>query len=250
MQVSYGKFYSRMLGRDTEYKVYGSRGKPVLVLPCQNGRFYEFEDLGMLKVYAPYIEDGRIQVFTVDSIDGETLFADGDPRARMERHESWIKYLAEEVVPFFSEINFRSNGWKIRFMAAGLSLGALHAATLYFRFPDLFDGLLCLSGIYTLEYVFGDYHDDFTYNNSPQQFIANMPADHPYIQKYNEGRIVLCVGQGAWENETLESTAYFASVLKDKGINAWVDFWGTDSRHDWDWWFAQASYFLPRLLDY
>ena len=86
--------------------------------------------------------------------------------------------------------------------------------------------------------------------NSPQQFVAGMPSDHPYIRKYNEGRIVLCVGNGAWETDTLDSTSRFAAILRQKGINAWVDFWGKDSRHDWDWWFVQAAYFLPRLLDY
>ena len=250
MNISYGKFYSRHLGREMEYKIYGTRCKPVVAIPCQGGRFYEFEDMRMLDVYAPYIEDGRIQVYTIDSIDYETLFGQGDPRARICRHEAWINYIMEEAVPHFSYINTQANGWEVRFLVAGLSLGALHAATLFFRYPDVFDALMSLSGIYTNEYCFGGYHDDLTYMNSPQQFVAGMPKDHPYIRKYNSGRIVLCVGRGAWENETLESTSAFAQVLKDKGIGAWVDYWGDDSRHDWDWWFVQAAYFLPKILDY
>ena len=35
---------------------------------------------------------------------------------------------------------------------------------------------------------------------------------------------------------------------KEKGISAWVDFWGGDVKHDWDWWFVQAAYFLPKIL--
>lgn len=76
-----------------------------------------------------------------------------------------------------------------------------------------------------------------------------MPCDHPYINMYNDSRIVLCVGQGAWENETLESTRIFGDILKSKGIDVWVDFWGSDVKHDWDWWYVQAAYFLPKLLD-
>ena len=174
MQISYGKFYSRHLSRDMEYKVYGTRGKPVLVIPCQGGRFYEFEDMRMLDVYAPYIEDGRIQVFTIDSLDNQTLFGKGSPRERICLHEAWINYIMEEAVPHFSHLNTLANGWEIRFLAAGLSLGALHAATLFFRYPDVFDALLALSGIYTNEYCFGDYHDDLTYMNSPQQFVAGI----------------------------------------------------------------------------
>lgn len=248
MKIEYHKFYSRNLGREMEFKVYGHGGKPLIAVPCQSGRFYEFEDMKMLDVYAPYIEQGRVQVFTIDSIDGETLAGYGDCRSRIERHESWIRYIIEEAVPCFAEINRAACGEWRKFAVTGLSLGALHAATLFFRFPDTFDALIGLSGLYANEYYFGSYHDDLTYANSPQQFIANMPYDHPYIEKYNGGRIILCVGQGAWENETLESTRAFSEILRSKGINNWTDVWGADVKHDWDWWYVQTAYFLPTLL--
>ena len=34
MHTEYHKEYSRHLGRDMEFKVYGHSGKPVLVFPC------------------------------------------------------------------------------------------------------------------------------------------------------------------------------------------------------------------------
>ena len=246
MVIEYHKFYSKNLGRDMEFKVYGNGGKPVLCVPCQSGRFYEFEDMHMLDVYAPYIESGAIQVFTIDTIDSQTLVAGGDPRARIELHESWIKYIVEEAIPAFKKINGNND---IRFAVTGLSLGALHAATLYFRFPDIFDAVMCFSGLYSNEFYFGDYHDDLTYINSPQQFIKGMPDDHPYLDKYRSGRMIICVGQGAWERETLESTKYFGSVLAEKDIGAFVDIWGNDVNHDWDWWYVQAAYFLPKLIE-
>lgn len=235
-----------------EFKVYGSGGKPVLCVPCQSGRFYEFEDMHMLDVYAPYIERREVQVFTIDSLDSETLNSHGSPRERICRHEDWIMYIAEEALPLFRAINAAADSKKeagVKFAVTGLSLGALHAATLYFRFPDLFDAVMGLSGIYTNEYYFGDYHDELTYINSPQQFLANMPDDHPYLDKYRSGRMIFCVGQGAWEVETLESTRRFGEILAQKNTGAWVDVWGYDVRHDWDWWFVQAAYFLPKLLD-
>lgn len=245
MNIEYHKFYSSQLNREMEFKVYGFGGKPIICIPCQAGRFYEFEDMHMLDVYAPYIESGEIQVFTVDSIDGETFIGTADPRSRIELHEKWIRYIIEEAVPVFAEIN----GTDAKFGVTGLSLGALHAATLYFRFPGIFDAVMCLSGVYTVEYYFGGYHDDLTYINSPQQFINCMPEGHPYIEKYRSGKMIFCVGQGAWENETLESTRRFSQILTQKNINAWVDFWGYDVAHDWEWWYVQAAYFLPQLLD-
>lgn len=246
MNIYYDKFYSRNLGRDMEYKVYGDGGTPVLAIPCQGGRFYEFEDMKMLDVYAPYIERGDVQVFTIDSLDYETLACDGDCRARICRHESWIKYIVEEALPVFSHINCGDYGAK--FIVTGISLGALHAVNLYFRFPERFTGVMGLSGIYSTDYHFGDYHDELTYANSPLQYLANMPHDHPYADMYRNGKIIICVGQGAWENETLRDTRAIAEVLKKLDVPAWVDIWGGDVKHDWEWWFVQAAYFLPKLI--
>ena len=39
-----------------------------------------------------------------------------------------------------------------------------------------------------------------------------------------------------------------SSVLSEKGIHAWTDFWGYDVNHDWPWWKKQIRYFLPYLL--
>ena len=40
MEIRYFRNYSHCLGRDMEMKVYGHRGKPVLFIPCQAGRFF------------------------------------------------------------------------------------------------------------------------------------------------------------------------------------------------------------------
>ena len=43
MEIRYYKHYSSHLNRDMEFKVYGHSGKPVLFIPCQGGRFFDFE---------------------------------------------------------------------------------------------------------------------------------------------------------------------------------------------------------------
>ena len=47
METRYFKSYSHNLGRDMEVKVYGHAGRPVLFLPCQDGRFFDFENFHM-----------------------------------------------------------------------------------------------------------------------------------------------------------------------------------------------------------
>ena len=76
-----------------------------------------------------------------------------------------------------------------------------------------------------------------------------MPADHPYIGIYNSKKIVLCVGQGAWEDEGIRTSRILKDQFDAKGIHAWVDFWGYDVNHDWPWWYKQIRYFMPYLLE-
>ncbi|MBO5196992.1 MAG: esterase family protein [Lachnospiraceae bacterium] len=250
METQYYRQYSPALGRDMECKVYGHAGRPVLFIPCQDGRFYDFENYKMTDAWSKWIDSGRVMVFSIDTIDQETWSnKSGDPRWRIERYEQWIRYITDEMVPFLRGMVNERNGWEgyPGVIVFGCSLGATHAANLFFRRPDLFDGVLALSGIYTAEYGFASYMDDLVYLNSPVHYLANMPADHPFIELYNRKKGVICVGQGPWEIP--ESTRWLDGILKDKGIKLWVDFWGYDCEHDWPWWYKQVDYFVPYLLN-
>ena len=250
MEVQYYKNYSPALGRDMECKIYGHAGRPVLFIPCQDGRFFDFENFHMTDVWSPWIESGEVMIFSIDTIDAETWSDQGgDPRWRICRYEQWIQYITDELVPFIRAMANERNGWSgyPGILVFGCSLGATHAANLYYRRPDLFDRLLALSGIYTSEYGFGNYMDDLVYINSPVHYLPNLPEDHPYIEMYNQQKSVICVGQGPWEIP--ESTRQMQSILQSKGIHTWVDFWGYDCAHDWDWWYKQVTYFVPYLLN-
>lgn len=250
METQYFKQYSTALGRDMEMKVYGHAGRPVLFIPCQNGRFFDFENFHMTDAWAPWIDAGRAMVFSIDTMDAETWSnGGGDPRGRIERHEQWMRYIFDEVVPFIRGMVNDRNGWEGNpgVIAFGCSLGATHAANLYFRHPDLFDGLLALSGIYTASYGFGGYMDDLVYLNSPVDYLAGMAPDHPFIQRYNNNRGIIVVGTGPWE--VPETTFRVADLCRQKGIQVWVDIWGSDCAHDWDWWYKQVQYHVPHLLD-
>lgn len=250
MEMQYEKWYSPALGREMECKVYGHGGKPAIFIPCQNGRFFDFESFHMADVWAPWIESGQVMVCAVDTMDEET-WSDkgGDPYWRSRRHEDWMRYIVEEVAPFIKNRAKIRNGWDGNpgVLAFGCSLGATHAANLFFRFPYQFDSLLALSGIYTAEYGFDGYMDELVYLNSPEHYLPNMPHDHPFIEQYNRNKGVICVGQGAWEIP--DSTRNIDYALQSKNVNLWVDYWGTDCVHDWPWWYKQCEYFLPYLLD-
>ena len=246
MQIQYYKEYSHFLNRDMEFKVYGSGGKPVLAIPCQNGRFYDWENFGMLDTLRDYLEGGAIQLFTIDTIDGETLSKpDGDPHYRAWLHEQWFQYVIEEFIPRLFEIN----GTGRRPITTGFSMGAYHAANFYFRRPDIFDGCIALSGLYDTDDMYAGAMDDIIFLNDPCRSIAALPPDHPYIGMYNAGHIIICVGQGAWEEQLIAGTRRLDAVIRSKGIDAWIDYWGYDVNHDWPWWKIQIRYFLPYVLE-
>ncbi|MGN1388357.1 MAG: alpha/beta hydrolase-fold protein, partial [Bulleidia sp.] len=185
MNTEYFKEYSNNLGRDMEYKVYGHAGKPVLVFPSQDGRFFDYENQGMIEAAAPFIDAGRIQMFCCDSNDQNSWSSKSwDNRARIESQEAYVRYISEELVPRIREINAAANGGRqpSGILTTGCSMGGTHALNFLLRRPDLFSGCIALSGAYNARLFFPDYFDDLVYANSPVDYINGMPYDHPYVE--------------------------------------------------------------------
>ena len=237
------KIYSNELQREMECKFYGHGGKPVLFIPCQDGRFFDFENFNMSKTMSPWLESGQVTVMSIDTIDLETYSDTQTPAYdRVRRHEAWMRYIINEAIPMLTERTGRQD-----VITFGCSLGATHALNLFLRFPDTVRGTLSISGIYDAAYGFGDYMDEHVYNNSPVHYMPNMSDDHPYIEKYNSGKGIVCVGTGAWEIP--DSAIALKNVFEQKGIGIWVDIWGNDVNHDWPWWHKMVEYFVPKLLE-
>ena len=238
------KHYSQSLCRDMEYKVYGESGHPVMVFPPQDGRFFDYENFGMIEALAPWIESGKIRVISVDSVDKDSWSAvGGNIQQRIDLQERWFNYIINELIPVVSTPGET-------FIATGCSMGAFHAANFFFRRPDLFDTTISLSGFYHADFFFGlNYNNSMVYDNSPLDFLPNMPDNHPYIELYRKRNIIICVGQGAWEEDMIDSTRRLEKVLQEKGIPAWIDYWGHDVNHDWPWWLKQIVYFIPKVLE-
>ena len=244
MKIEYHKHYSHHLGRDMEYKVYGHAGKPVMFIPCQAGRFWDFESFKMIDYWAKWIEAGQCIVYSVDTIDNEAWAAKGaDCRWRIQNHENWVNYICNEMVPII-----KGENWNQGILTFGASMGAMHAANLYYRRPDLFDSCFAISGLYDNKEFFGDYCDDLVYNNCPAFYLANIPEDHFYMDMYRNQKSLIVIGQGAWEEPLLESTRKLDTVCAQKGIPTRFEYWGHDVNHDWPWWHKMVPTYLPWLL--
>ncbi|WP_319405092.1 alpha/beta hydrolase-fold protein [uncultured Desulfosarcina sp.] len=247
MHIEQHSWHSPRLDRDMAVNVYGHWGQPYIVFPCSRGRYFDYEGMGMVAAIAPFIDSGRIKLFCVDSIDAHSWYDFGVPPAeRNSRHEQYDQYITEEVVPF---IRSHCNDDRMRIMTNGCSMGAYHAVNFFLRHPDLFAGTIALSGLYRLDrQEFGNNADDLAdiYFNSPVSYLPGL-SDPWYLNRYRESTIIIGVGQGAWEEAAIEDTRAMDAIFRDKGIGAWVDYWGTDVNHDWPWWYKQMNYFLGRL---
>jgi esterase/lipase superfamily enzyme len=245
MNIEYHKWWSPNLNQDMELKAYGHYGKPILVFPAQGGRFYEFEDFGMIDACLRHIESGRVKFFTVDSVDNQSWANWGaHPADRASRHEDYDAYIIKEVAPF---IRSHCQAEDVKLLTTGVSMGGYHALNFFFRHPDIFDSLIAISGLYRLNHFIGDYMDEKVYLNTPLEYLKNL-EDSWYLDLYSKSAIVVCVGQGAWEDEMLSDTLELQSILQSKNIPAFIDIWGFDVNHDWPWWRKMIPYFIDKLV--
>ncbi|NQX46386.1 esterase family protein [Paenibacillus tritici] len=249
MRISYHKEYSHNLGRDMEYKIYGHAGKPMLVFPTSLGRFYQYEDSGMIDTLSSFIEAGKLQIWACDSIDEETFFSTHwNNEDRIQRHEQYDKYIAHELIPgILHESRQNNGGTDQRILISGCSMGAYYSASFFFRYPHYFDTLIALSGVYSTYYFFGDYMSEKVYFNSPLHYLPGL-TDESYLNQYRSSNIIVCVGQGAYEEEMLHETRLLQDVLARQGIPARIDYWGHDASHDWPWWNKQIHYYVEGCL--
>ena len=232
-------WYSPNLHKEMEVAVYGHYGFALLLFPTAAADFLEYERFHLIGSIKHFIDSGKVKVFSINSINGESWLNNHmPPRAKAVRHVQYNRYVTQEVFPFIK--NMTSNETLI--FNAGASLGALHAANLFFKRPDLFAGVIAMSGIYDLNYYTKGYHDQDVYFNSPLQYVANMEDDYwlPLIRRSHH--IHLLSGSGAYESP--ESATAFSNVLNSKGIWHELDIWGPDMKHDWPTWRAMLPHYL------
>lgn len=235
--------HSRELDRLMSYRVYGNRGKPVVAFPTSQAHDNQWEDFGMVAALKDFIDEGIIQLYAMDSIDDETFFRpDGKRGKAMRRYEQYLAYVTKEFLPTVTTRRKKA-------MLTGCSMGAYHAANIFFRYPERIDSVIAMSGVYSprpfLE--LDGYMKKNSRANSPLNYLKK-PIEAKKRRRYDHARLVFCSGRGAGEEDMVSDTLALQRVLAAQNIEAWVDIWGPDVTHDWPWWQGQMRYFLPKVL--
>jgi esterase/lipase superfamily enzyme len=232
-------WYSPALGKDMPVAVYGHYGFALLLIPTAAADYLEYERFQLVDALAPFIEAGRVKLFSINSINTESwMNYHMDPRHRAIRHQQFNDYVYNEVVPY---IRTHTSG-DTPIITCGASFGALHSANLFFKRPDLLQGCIAMSGVCDLtEYTRG-YFDENVYFNSPMHYIPNL-TDHGILEQIRRSHHIHLV-TGSGEHEDPEANRRFAGVLYGKGINYELDVWGPEWRHDWPTWRAMLPHYL------
>jgi esterase/lipase superfamily enzyme len=225
-----------------ELLVFGHAGAKVLVFPTRDGRFWEYESLGIVASLSEKIAAGFLQLYCVDNLAGETFYAWWrDPSGRIHRHELFEEYILNEVMPLMAAKNPHPCT-----IAHGCSLGAYYAATIAFRHPHLFQKLAAFSGRYDLTQSvenFGDllngYYNDKIYFHTPTHFLPGLNCDWR-LGHLRRMDIVLAVGA---EDPFLDNNRYLGHLLDRKGIAHALHVW--DGRaHRGRFWRQMAPLYL------
>ncbi|MBI2774055.1 MAG: esterase family protein [Chloroflexi bacterium] len=235
MHREHRKWWSPALGRDMELLVFGARGTPVLVFPTSMGRFYQWEDFGLIGHMSGRIDAGWLQLWCVDSVDGESFYAKSKPpHERVARHFEYERYLLEEVVPAIRAAN------EVPYLiATGASFGASHVAMLVTRHPGVVNKAICLSGAYEMKRFLDGWCEGDGYFVDPLAFLPGL-TDGRILARLQETEVIVATGE---YDRNVDDSRRLVALLQEKGVPAGLHLWNGWA-HDWPYWREMVDAFL------
>lgn len=238
MQKHVRSWFSPALQKEMPIVTYGHYGFSLLLLPTAAADFLEYERFKLIEALGHFIDAGKIKVFSIDSINLESwMNKQMEGAHKAIRQNQFNEYVFNEVVPFIKN----NTSWDTPIVLSGASFGALHSMNLFLKRPDLFNGVIGMSGVYDLTEYTNGYYDEQVYYNSPIHYIPNL-TDEWYLSRIRTGKIIVATGSGAHEDP--QANRRFSGVLHAKEIPHWLDIWGQDIPHDWPTWLKMLPYFL------
>lgn len=236
MVREYHTGYSSRLGREMEMLIFGHAGLPVVVFPTSCGRFYDFEDRGMVVALEGKIDSGQLQLFCVDSVDAESWYnRTAAPRWRISRQIRYEESLTHELVPLIRQRNPDP-----RLIALGCSFGGYHAVNIALRHPDVFTGFVSLSGAFDLTSFLHGYYDQDCYYNLPTHYLPGL-NDPRFLDRIRQNSYVLATG---WDDQCLRQNQILDGIMNDKGIPHQLHVWQAENSHDWPTWQRMVREYL------
>lgn len=238
------RWHSPRTGEEMLMVRWGHFGTPVLIFPTAGGDAEEIERMLMIKVLSPLISEGRIKVYSIDSVAARNwgdLEVSGQSKAALL--DGFQQYVRHEVVP---AIRSDCDDAKIGIVVAGASIGAFNALSMLCRFPDAFVKAICMSGSFDVERFMKNLHGPSPefHLASPLRFLPDL-EEGPLLETLRTREVLMAHGGGRWEDP--EQDWQMAALLGSKGIPNRVEAWGDDFDHDWPTWREMLPKYLGDL---
>ncbi len=222
------------MGRDMELMIYGHGGFPFITFPSSRGRFFDYENNGLIGAINWQYEQGHLQAFCVDSVDSESWYnRRAHPRDRVRRHMQYEAYVVNEVVPLI-----RGKNQDARLGLTGCSFGGYFALNFALKYPWMFSDCVSMSGAFDMRQFLDGYYDEDCYFNNPPDYLPNL-NDHNILERFRQNsRLVLATSE--WD-PCLDENWRMARIMGTKNIPHWLDVWGPGVKHDWPYWREMAK---------
>ena len=176
------RWYSSRVERDVTLVRWGHYGTPVLVFPTAGGDAEEIERMHLVGACAELIDEGRIKLYSCDSVAGRVMVdGEGDFSFRTRILNQFQQMIAEEMVPAIHA----DCGVPLSVVAAGASIGAFNALAAQCRYPWLFRTSICMSGSYRLQRFLGGEYSPELYLSSPLDYLPDLTG--PVLDRLRNG---------------------------------------------------------------
>src|SRR6059058_448587 len=140
-------WHSPNLGMEMPIVAYGHAGYPLLMFPTAAADFLEYERFYLIDSISHLIEAGRVRAYSINSVNRHSLLNEqASPQWKAELLSRFDHYITEEVLPLIRQETGDVEGP----VTTGASLGAFLSANAYFRHPDIFRGVIAMSGSYDI----------------------------------------------------------------------------------------------------
>ncbi|HCY88736.1 MAG TPA: esterase, partial [Chitinophagaceae bacterium] len=101
MKRELASWFSPALNKEMPIVSYGHYGFALLLVPTAAADYLEYERFQLMDTLAPFINGGKVRVFSINSINNESWLNNemaGEHKAI--RHNQFNEYVFNEVVPF------------------------------------------------------------------------------------------------------------------------------------------------------
>jgi len=235
------RWFSDRVQQEINVARWGTYGRPVLVFPSAGGDAEEIERFGLVDACGPLLAEGRVKLYSVDSVAGRAMIAKTSPMGhRLWQLNQFHECVRWEVVP---AIHADLGGQAMDVITTGASIGAFNAVAVLCRYPDAFGAAIGMSGTYRIDRFYEGAWTQDLFFSAPLQFLPGLNG--PQLDRLRQRFAVLASGAGDWEDPG--ESWRMGEALGAKGIPNRVDNWGPEFKHDWPTWHRMLPQYLREL---